>query len=614
LSSAKNEINSTEKLLNVIRGKDEEQFSSFDKKGVSSSGRLPDKKTKFSFPESLFDKKVFTVGVDISGDFICFAKTAKDSGSRRILVDQRIIKCSPNISVGSPEFNSLLKSSLLSFCGSTANCSFWAKISAGQVNIYFIKIPRVPKKQLENVIYWTIKKEGFLDETTSIFDYELQDATVEPDKSKQSVMVYTAPKAEIEKIKTMFSGIGIELSGITTVPFAMQNIFRSKWMPATEEIFASLFIGENYSRIDVYDKENLVMTRGIKTGSSSSMAEAIVSSVLEKTGGLRLEKEEARKILFSMGPESDKTRKEDSRKDFKKEEILEMISPVWERLARQVDLTLKTSSIGNRKVEKIYIISSVNIDKSILDYMSDQLGTKTDFFDPLKQRQISAAEKTLSLSDKILLSPALGFALSDNKYTPNLIYTYLDKNKDATSKRINRIALFSFLAALIICIAAIVYQGATYNNLKKEKINLEKELALFSPLLSTETVLKEANELKTQRTIARQYVQKYTPLAVIGEISDMTPQNVRLINCRIVKGLSAPVTDAQGKTTQEVTNDVTIEGIVSGDKSALDSLLGQYVVRLENSPLFNSITVQKNSIIKFKKDEVLHFMLNAKIG
>jgi len=26
---------------------------------------------------------------------------------------------------------------------------------------------------------------------------------------------------------------------------------------------------------------------------------------------------------------------------FKKEEILEMISPVWERLARQVDLTLK---------------------------------------------------------------------------------------------------------------------------------------------------------------------------------------------------------------------------------------------------------------------------------
>ena len=66
-----------------------------------------------------------------------------------------------------------------------------------------------------------------------------------------------------------------------------------------------------------------------------------------------------------------------------------MITPVWERLARQVDLTLKTSSIGIQKVEKIYILSSVNFDKSILDYMSDQLDAKTELFDPFKHIRIS---------------------------------------------------------------------------------------------------------------------------------------------------------------------------------------------------------------------------------
>ena len=101
----------------------------------------------------------------------------------------------------------------------------------------------------------------------------MQGEIVDQGKPKYSVMVYTAPKAEIERIKTIiFDDMGINLAGITIVPFAMQNIFRSKWMPATEEIFASLFIGNNFSRIDVYNKENLVMTRGIKTGSSNSMA------------------------------------------------------------------------------------------------------------------------------------------------------------------------------------------------------------------------------------------------------------------------------------------------------------------------------------------------------
>ena len=88
--------------------------------------------------------------------------------------------------------------------------------------------------------------------------------------------------------------MGITLAGVTTVPFSVQNIFRSKWMPATEEIFASLFIGNNFSRIDVYNKENLVMTRGIKTFSGNSMIEAIVASVFEKTGNIRLKYDEAK--------------------------------------------------------------------------------------------------------------------------------------------------------------------------------------------------------------------------------------------------------------------------------------------------------------------------------
>jgi hypothetical protein len=612
LPSINNDINSTEKLLNVIRGEGKEPFGALGKQKVSLSGKKPAKKVNIILPKRFFDKKVYTVGVDIGREFICLVKTTNSDG-RPILVDQKVIKYSPQASNGSPEFNNFLKSSLIAFCGSIANCNIWTKMSTSEVNVHFLKIPRVPKKQLENVIYWTAKKEGFIDEKKLIFDFELQDEIVDQANSKYSVMVYTAPKAEIEKINILFSDMGIPLAGITTVPFAIQNIFRSKWIPVTEEIFASLFIGKDFSRIDVYKKENLVMSRGIKTGSSNSMLEAITDSVLEKTGNLKLKNDEAKKILLSLSPDSEKLRDTDAGYNLKKEEILQMISPVWERLARQVDLTLKTSAIGFQKVEKIYILSSVNVDNSILDFMSDQLGTKTEFFDPFKRQTASPTTEFISLSDRMLLSPALGFSLSDNRHTPNAIFTYHEKNKEINTKRTDRLVIFSFVAALIICLITLIYQGVERNILKKQQIKLEKELALYTPLLSMDKISKMAEEVKTQRKNTRQYAQRYLGLAAIGEVSDLTPQNISLISFKIIEESISPKANAD-KTPQGTSDGVTIEGVIFGNRNMLDSLLAQYVMKLENSPMLKQVSIQKNNVVTFKKSEVLQFTLSDKIG
>ena len=613
MPSINKDINSTEKLLNVIRGKDKEPFSALGKQKVSLSGKKPAKKINVILPKRFLNKKVYTVGVDIGREFICLVKTAKDSDDRPILVDQKVIKYSQQASNGSSEFNTFLKSSLVAFCGSVDSCNIWTKISTSEVNVHFLKIPRVPKKQLENVIYWTAKKEGFIDENKLVFDFELQDEIIDQSDSKYSVMVYTAPKAEIEEVKTLFTDIGITLAGITTVPFAIQNIFRSKWIPATEEIFASLFIGKDFSRIDVYKKDNLVMTRGIKTGSSSSMTEAIVASVLEKTGNLKLKYDEAEKILFSLSPDSEKLRDTDAGYNLKREEILEMISPIWERLARQVDLTLKTSSIGEQKVEKIYILSSVNADNSILEYMSDQLGAKTEFFDPFKQQKASPTTESINLSEKMFLSPALGFSLSDNRRTPNAIFTYQEKNREINTKRTDRLVMFSFVAALIICLITLIYQGLERNILKQQQMGLEKELALYNPILSMDIISKLADEVKTQKKINHQYAQKYLGLAAIGEISDLTPQNISLISFKLTEGSVSPKA-ADDKTPKETSNGVTIEGVVFGDRTMLDSILAQYVMKLGNSPMLSQVSIQKNNVVTFKKSEVLQFTLSAKIG
>ena len=614
MSEISKDINSTEKLLNAIRRKDDESFQPLQRPEVSLPEKKPAKKFKFFLPKR-FSNKNYTVGVDIGSEFIRLVKTAKGPGDRSVLVDQKVIRYGHQISKDSPEFNTLLKSSLVAFCGPLANCDVWTNVSTSEVNVYYIKVPRVPKKQLENVVYWTAKKEGFIDDEKSVFDFEMQNEIAEQVNPKYSVMVYTAPKAEIESIKNLFSDIGITLAGITIASFAMQNIFRSRWVPATKEVFVSLFVGNDFSRIDVYNKENLVMTRSIKTG-NSSMVEAIIESVLERTGNVRLQNEEAKKILSSLSPDSEKLKETDIGYDFKKDEILDMIFPVWERLARQVDMTLKhyTSTSENKKIEKIYILSSINVYDSILDYLSDQLEIKIEYFDPFKHQTVQSNVKSLSISEKMFLAPALGLSLSDNKRTPNAIFTYYEKDKEITMKRINKLTFLSFLAALLVCLLLLIYQGSKINLNTKKQETLKKELALYNPLLSIDKVSKVADEMKMKRKIDRQYVQRYLGMAVIGEVSDLTSPDIHLISLKIAEGSVSPKTD--DKTSQETKagTEVIIQGVISGATNMLDSLLSQYVMKLENSPMFNQVSIQKNTIVPFKKNEVLHFILSAKVG
>jgi len=42
--------------------------------------------------------------------------------------------------------------------------------------------------------------------------------------------------------------------------------------------------------------------------------------------------------------------------------------------------------------------------------------------------------------------------------------------------------------------------------------------------------------------------------------------------------------------------------------------LTQYVLKLENSALFNTVSVQSKNIINFDKKDVIHFVISAKLG
>ncbi|MDP2853663.1 MAG: hypothetical protein Q8O28_05390, partial [Smithellaceae bacterium] len=92
------DINSTEKLLNVIRGSQQPSSAAID----AAEDVSPKQKNSDKF--SVYLSGVFTgkrrvkVGVDIGRDNISFAKMTKSFDGKPLLVDQKILKIGDQIS------------------------------------------------------------------------------------------------------------------------------------------------------------------------------------------------------------------------------------------------------------------------------------------------------------------------------------------------------------------------------------------------------------------------------------------------------------------------------------------------------------------------------------
>lgn len=610
------DITSTEKLLKVIRSKGEGAPSP-----AINPEPMPPKARIFKAPSlSLVSlKKTSTVGIDIGRDYIRLVKAAEISGGVRQIIDRRRFALPPNMDRNSPEFAAFLKSSLSSICGSPAKSDLWAMMSAANVEVRHVRIPKVVKKQIDNAIYWTARKENSFDEKETVFNFELQGEVIEQGIPKLSAMVYTAPRRDIEDLKALFSKIGWPLTGISIVPFSVQNLFRTGWVSTPEGTIVNLFIGNDHSRIDIYSGGNLVMTRGIKAG-VNSMVESLTETFNDiKPEGLTAE--QSRKILNSLSPDSPQLEETDAGFDFRKDEIFEMIRPALERLVSQVDRTFKyyATEMSGDRIARIYVSGAMNIYKPIVDYVGSQLEIESTVLDPMLVNESAACpdvDDSDCLSERIAFGPALGLALSDKEETPNLIYTYKEKERDASVKQINRAVFAAFLVVVLICSGILFYQNRVISQRKAVIAGLETELAQLGSPVDRDQLLKTAARVSKLRELSKVYANRYLGMVVISELATLTPANIRFLDLKVNLG-SVPERDTakiSGESPKKVrVEEVTLEGLIMGERKVFETSLAGYMMALEASPLFHQVTIQTNNVESYLKGEALHFILDLKV-
>jgi Tfp pilus assembly PilM family ATPase len=638
------EITSTEKLLNVIRQgseKPSEEAQATAGTPLPQGSPLPQgpgparKVHKFSTGTIMPVQRSVTVGVDIGHEYLRLVKATRTSEGKWKVLDFRSVGLAGIGPTGSPEFGAFLKSELTDFCGSAKKLQVWVIMSAAEVDVHHVRIPRVAKKEIANAVYWTVKKESPFEDKETVFDFEVQGDAVDQGIRKFSVMAYTAPLQKVEEIRRLFSRIGIGLAGISTTPFAVQNIFRTGWIPTMDETVASLFIGNDFSRIDIYSNGNLAMTRGIKAG-ANSMVESLME-VFNERGRQRagietvaMSLEQARKVLYSLSSDSAPLEETDAGYGLTKDEIFEMALPALGRLSRQIERTFEyyTMNQGETAVRMVYVSGVMNVYEPLVEYIGDQLGVRRDIWDPLGDEigVLGSPAGAISISERTAFVPAFGIALSDNSHTPNLLFTYRDKEVAQSVTKINWAIFIIFLVSVAVSSGIFFYQRVAIDRKKMEASKLEHQLSLFSPRADKSTILQAVVKGKQFLQTSKALTDNYLGLSALNELSALTPASIRLINVKMNFGASlsgAQLSKQDGKEPPKEAGkegqptrkeNILLEGLIFGDPKTLESSLTGYVLKLDGSPMFRQVNVLKSSVERFKNGEVMHFVIDLKVG
>jgi len=622
------EISSTDRLLSLIRGK-VKKGPKLKSPSVAPPGASP-KEPKSSVTKVFAIKKTITVGVDIGYDDLKLVKIRQFSNKKREILDLRVVPFNPGLTREDPIFPGFLKETLSRFCGSSKKIKIWSSISSARVEQRYLQIPKVPRKQIANAVYWTFKKEIPFDEKEMVFDFDILGDITKDGLQKIEVMAFVAPQIEVEKLQSIFSKSGFPLTGASIVPLTFQNLLRTQLIESEANNICSLYIGRDWSRIDIFSNQNLVLSRGIKAG-INSMLEAIRAEIEATLGKDALgppesgdndldqteeevaayESDLTRKLFYGIEDSSFLSTQEVADLGLQPDEIFQMLEPAMDRLVRQVERTLGhfTLNFENRVVEKIFISGGIASHGRILDYIGVQLGMSRSIIDPFEG--LPSASPKLLIPDagpqRSSFAPAIGLALSNNILTPNFICTYKDKEQIESIRRINSAVFRVFLALLVVCFSISYWMGGYVAKKNVRVAQLQQQLEQFSPRVNQNLILQTAAKIKLKKQEVKAYVQKYQSLAAFSEISSLTPSNILIVSIHVALGKPRP------KKPEEVKKTVLLDGIILGTRLTFETDLAAYLLKLKGSPLFGQLSLKKREIEYYQNKPIFRFTTELSI-
>lgn len=451
----------------------------------------------------------------------------------------------------------------------------WLVSSFPSLQLRFLSLPKVRPGQLSNLVYWTYRKELPFEPDHTILDYDVEGEVAVPGANRKvDVTAFTIARAEVERLVHRFSDAGRPVEGVIIPSMALRNLLR---MQPGNDTRIGLFVGEDASSILFAQGPVIVSQRLFKTGMNSlrtgttddpTTAYQSINSALTQTAhgdqtAAAMEATEANRIsrsaLASFG-----------------------------RLIQQVERSISAYINGraNPDLRIIQVAGSLAGMPLLLKEMATKLGIPAQPFTAADPGITASSRPAMSAIEFGQMGLAIGAALSQPGRTPNALHTYVKRDQGDRRRRAQSWVGLSAIGGLLLLLLVFLVAVNQNRALRRERAALAKQLEPYKPHPDRAMIQNLVGLASGHTAELRDMAARAQPLALINELAALTPEDIRLGSISLER--TAAPARARKTTATAASGElkVNVQGMVLGETELLESVLAQYILRLQRSSLF----------------------------
>lgn len=518
----------------------------------------------------------------------------------------------PGQQPGSKDFPAFLKARLGEFGSMLRHTAVWVVGPTPSLQMRFLTLPRTRPRQLSNLVYWTFRKEIPFDVAQTAFDYDAEggDPAATGSAKKTDVTAYTVSQTEVGALTDAFEQAGFHVDGLVLPSFAMRNLFRNHpaGLHATEAVMA-LYVGDDSSAIMFLKGRNVVSHRLFKTG-LGVMLEAVRD---------RHPDWDARTAYRAVCAAYGAGEPAAGAVDEEREQIREIAQPAFGRLIQQVERSLSAYLVGrDENIKAIFVAGALAGLPPLVAELGSRLGVKSRPMDLTQAYRFADRESaTWTPEEAGQMALALGAAMSEKSQSPNLVYTYVRREKEARAIRAKQLLLGLGLVAV-----ALMFAGHQLAARANDRMRAELEVCLGSirrivPRTDRATIQALSDRAARNSAQLKAMARRCLPVAVLNQIARLTPEDIRLISAVWEPGEAANAGKHAKKKAAAASVDpemrLHLEGIVLGEVGMQESKLASYQMRLEDAELFAGVVLMRSETGTESGEPVLLFALEMQM-
>lgn len=586
-------VNSTEKLLDTIRGKQAESKKQVKPPLAESS--------QHSLPIKRAGKRALTAGVFVEPSHISLVLVGggKDAGGVKEFVKWAHVPVPDELDMDHERFASFLKSTIGDFLGKVGSVEVWTAIDSKNLKLRNLAIPDLAPAKLPNAAFWGLKKEVDLDPDNDMFDFHVLGKVQSNGIQKKNVIAFSGLKSEIKMLTQVFAKAGYPLTGITAAPFALLNFMGPDQDFPGEGPDIIVNVGRYHTEITCFHQSKVQLVRSIRTGSHS-----LVEELKDAAPDPEMKSWEVLDILSSrLGRESS---------------LFAAMEPGAERLVGKVLRTgdyCSNNYASNEPVRQYLFFGETDNCQPFMEYAAEQTQTEVKRFNPFEANPLLAFSTRFpeGAGERSGIIPALGIALSTKAETPNFLNTYVQRNTQTKYRKMNAVIVGLCMFLLLGFFGCWWWQDSVLQAELAEKNRIDAQIAKYVPRVN-EDMLSQTLQQAQERTHAiKAYASDYLPLAVINELCSLTPDAISLASFESDFKQEVPAKNKGGDKEKKARRSVLFKGIVSADYTSLESTLTGYVIKLGDSPVFGEIMLLNKSLESIEERNLLKFTADMEI-